>query len=128
MLTVCMYVSGSGSLRAKFELSDGPSIPATLAVQFFSEGSTLSGVDMELVGSGYRLSLNKKRFASGKNDFGLHQSTRYTITRRFYDLTVFSLESFQSSFVFEMAELSGDKMSICVCLHSQAAIWLTAEI
>ncbi|XP_039505841.1 F-BAR domain only protein 2 isoform X3 [Pimephales promelas] len=57
---------GFGSLRAKFELSDGPSIPATLAVQFFSEGSTLSGVDMELVGSGYRLSLNKKRFASGR--------------------------------------------------------------
>ncbi|XP_026067739.1 F-BAR domain only protein 2 isoform X4 [Carassius auratus] len=57
---------GSGSLRAKFELSDGPSIPATLAVQFFSEGSTLSGVDMELVGSGYRLSLNKKRFATGR--------------------------------------------------------------
>lgn len=87
MLTVCMFVSGSGSLRAKFELSDGPSIPATLAVQFFSEGSTLSGVDMELVGSGYRLSLNKKRFTSGKNNFGVHQSTRYTITRRFYDLT-----------------------------------------
>ncbi|XP_051960584.1 F-BAR domain only protein 2 isoform X2 [Xyrauchen texanus] len=57
---------GSGSLRAKFELSDGPSIPATLAVQFFSEGSSMSGVDMELVGSGYRLSLNKKRFASGR--------------------------------------------------------------
>uniref|UniRef100_A0A673GR53 F-BAR domain only protein 2 n=1 Tax=Sinocyclocheilus rhinocerous TaxID=307959 RepID=A0A673GR53_9TELE len=56
-----------------FELSDGPSIPATLAVQFFSEGSTLSGVDVELVGSGYRLSLNKKRFATGKNDFRLHQ-------------------------------------------------------
>uniref|UniRef100_A0A8C1P635 FCH and mu domain containing endocytic adaptor 2 n=1 Tax=Cyprinus carpio TaxID=7962 RepID=A0A8C1P635_CYPCA len=55
---------GSGSLRAKFELSDGPSVPATLAVQFFSEGSTLSGVDMELVGSGYRLSLSKKRFAT----------------------------------------------------------------
>ncbi|XP_066514608.1 F-BAR domain only protein 2 isoform X6 [Hoplias malabaricus] len=57
---------GSGSLRAKFELSDGPSVPATLAVQFFNEGSTLSGVDMELVGSGYRLSLNKKRFTTGR--------------------------------------------------------------
>ncbi|XP_052448655.1 F-BAR domain only protein 2 isoform X7 [Carassius gibelio] len=57
---------GSGSLRAKFELSDGPSIPATLAVQFFSEGSSLSGVDVELIGSGYRLSLNKKRFATGR--------------------------------------------------------------
>ncbi|KAG9353686.1 hypothetical protein JZ751_011808 [Albula glossodonta] len=57
---------GSGSLRAKFELSDGPSNPATIAVQFLSEGSTLSGVDMELVGTGYRLSLIKKRFATGE--------------------------------------------------------------
>ena len=57
---------GSGSLRAKFELSEGPSKPATLAVQFVSEGSTLSGVDVELVGTGYRLSLLKKRFATGK--------------------------------------------------------------
>ncbi|NXT55048.1 FCHO2 protein, partial [Pluvianellus socialis] len=58
--------SCSGSLRAKFELSEGPSKPATLAVQFISEGSTLSGVDVELVGTGYRLSLLKKRFATGK--------------------------------------------------------------
>ncbi|XP_032864574.2 F-BAR domain only protein 2 isoform X2 [Tyto alba] len=57
---------GSGSLRAKFELSEGPSKPATLAVQFISEGSTLSGVDVELVGIGYRLSLLKKRFATGR--------------------------------------------------------------
>ncbi|XP_078128341.1 F-BAR domain only protein 2 isoform X6 [Sander vitreus] len=57
---------GAGCLRAKFELSDGPSNPSTLAVQFMSEGSTLSGVDMELQGSGYRLSLNKKRFATGR--------------------------------------------------------------
>ncbi|XP_032600641.1 F-BAR domain only protein 2-like [Taeniopygia guttata] len=57
---------GSGSLRAKFELSEGPSKPATLAVQFITEGSTLSGIDVELVGTGYRLSLLKKRFASGR--------------------------------------------------------------
>nr|XP_049593261.1 F-BAR domain only protein 2 isoform X1 [Syngnathus scovelli] len=57
---------GAGSLRAKFELSNGPSNPSTLAVQFMSEGSTLSGVDMELQGSGYRLSLSKKRFATGR--------------------------------------------------------------
>ncbi|XP_056287980.1 F-BAR domain only protein 2 isoform X5 [Pseudoliparis swirei] len=57
---------GAGSLRAKFELSDGPSSPTTLAVQFMSEGSTLSGVDLELLGPGYRLSLNKKRFATGR--------------------------------------------------------------
>ncbi|XP_060769463.1 F-BAR domain only protein 2 isoform X3 [Neoarius graeffei] len=64
---------GSGSLRAKFELSAGPSIPATLAVQFFTEGSTLSGVEMELVGSGYRLSLSKKRLVSGQ--FGNMETT-----------------------------------------------------
>ncbi|XP_075788364.1 F-BAR domain only protein 2 isoform X4 [Pelodiscus sinensis] len=57
---------GSGSLRAKFDLLEGPSKPATLAVQFISEGSTLSGVDVELVGAGYRLSLVKKRFATGR--------------------------------------------------------------
>ncbi|XP_073333795.1 F-BAR domain only protein 2-like [Pagrus major] len=57
---------GAGSLRAKFELSNGPSSPSTLAVQFMSDGSTLSGVDMDLLGSGYRLSLNKKRFATGR--------------------------------------------------------------
>ncbi|KAM6394671.1 F-BAR domain only protein 2-like [Rhynochetos jubatus] len=56
---------GSGSLRAKFELSEGPSKPATLAVQFISEGSTLSGVDVELVGTGFHLSLLKKRFVTG---------------------------------------------------------------
>ncbi|XP_055369570.1 F-BAR domain only protein 2 isoform X13 [Betta splendens] len=57
---------GAGSLRAKFELSSGPSNPSTLAVQFMNEGSTLSGVDMELQGTGYRLSLSKKRFATGR--------------------------------------------------------------
>uniref|UniRef100_A0A8C3RUG1 F-BAR domain only protein 2 n=1 Tax=Chelydra serpentina TaxID=8475 RepID=A0A8C3RUG1_CHESE len=57
---------GSGSLRAKFDLLEGPSKPATLAVQFISEGSTLSGVEVELVGTSYRLSLVKKRFATGR--------------------------------------------------------------
>ncbi|XP_064337512.1 F-BAR domain only protein 2 isoform X3 [Camelus dromedarius] len=57
---------GAGSLRAKFDLSEGPSKPTTLAVQFLSEGNTLSGVDIELVGTGYRLSLVKKRFATGR--------------------------------------------------------------
>lgn len=65
LLSFVVFI-GSGSLRAKFELSGGPSKPATLAVQFISEGSTLSGVDVKLVGTGYRLSLLKKRFATGK--------------------------------------------------------------
>lgn len=66
-LNVCL-TPGAGTLRAKFELSNGPSNPSTLAVQFFNEGTTLSGADMELQGSGYRLSLSKKRFATGMTD------------------------------------------------------------
>ncbi|XP_053549664.1 SH3-containing GRB2-like protein 3-interacting protein 1 [Bombina bombina] len=57
---------GVGSLLARFQLSEGPNNPAPLAVQFTSEGTTLSGCDIELVGGGYRLSLVKKRFAAGK--------------------------------------------------------------
>ncbi|NXB87368.1 SGIP1 protein, partial [Vidua chalybeata] len=56
---------GVGSLLARFQLSEGPSSPAPLAVQFTSEGSTLSSCDIELVGAGYRFSLIKKRFAAG---------------------------------------------------------------
>ncbi|RVE73532.1 hypothetical protein OJAV_G00032300 [Oryzias javanicus] len=57
---------GVGSLLARFQLTAGPSKPAPLAVQFTSEGSTLSGCDIELAGPGYRFSLIKKRFAAGK--------------------------------------------------------------
>ncbi|KAF6734455.1 SH3-containing GRB2-like protein 3-interacting protein 1 [Oryzias melastigma] len=57
---------GVGSLLARFQLTEGPSKPAPLAVQFTSEGSTLSGCDIELAGPGYRFSLIKKRFAAGK--------------------------------------------------------------
>ncbi|NXX45781.1 SGIP1 protein, partial [Tricholaema leucomelas] len=57
---------GVGSLLARFQLSEGPSTPAPLAVQFTSEGSTLSSCDIELVGTGYRFSLIKKRFAAGR--------------------------------------------------------------
>lgn len=57
---------GVGSLLARFQLSDGPSKPSPLVVQFTSEGSTLSSCDIELVGAGYRFSLIKKRFAAGK--------------------------------------------------------------
>lgn len=60
---------GVGSLLARFQLTEGPSKPAPLAVQFTSEGSTLSGCDIELAGPGYRFSLIKKRFAAGQ--FGI---------------------------------------------------------
>lgn len=70
----CMFLvsaPGVGSLLARFQLTNGPSKPAPLAVQFTSEGSTLSGCDIELLGSGYRFSLIKKRFAAGENETSL---------------------------------------------------------
>ncbi|XP_013195323.1 F-BAR domain only protein 2 [Amyelois transitella] len=57
---------GVGSLRARFELGKGPSSKATISAQFNCEGATLSGIEFELIGSGYRLSLVKRRFVSGK--------------------------------------------------------------
>lgn len=36
-----------------------------MAAQFTSEGATLSGLDLELLGGGYRMSLVKRRFATG---------------------------------------------------------------
>nr|CAD7256854.1 unnamed protein product [Timema shepardi] len=57
---------GVGSLRARIEVSNGPSSQATIATQFNCEGTTLSGVEFELFGPGYRLSLVKRRFVSGK--------------------------------------------------------------
>ena len=59
--------STQGSIRAKFTLSDSKSTPSTTAIQFIAEGATLSGVELELLGQGYRVSLAKKRFGAGKN-------------------------------------------------------------
>merc|ERR1712029_1127175 len=55
---------GVGSLRGRFQLTSGPGSPGTIAAQFNCEGTTLSGVDFELMTNGYRLSLTKKRFFS----------------------------------------------------------------
>uniref|UniRef100_UPI00358FED13 F-BAR domain only protein 2 isoform X2 n=1 Tax=Myxine glutinosa TaxID=7769 RepID=UPI00358FED13 len=58
--------AGCGSIQAQFALTSGPSCPATLAVQFTCDGCSLSGLELELLGSGYRLSLLKKRMTTGK--------------------------------------------------------------
>lgn len=57
---------GVGSLRAKFEVAAGPSTPATIQGQFNCEGTTMSGLEFDLASSGYRVSLIKRRFVSGK--------------------------------------------------------------
>ncbi|XP_015108408.1 F-BAR domain only protein 2 isoform X2 [Diachasma alloeum] len=58
--------NGVGSLKARVELERGPGSQGTIVTQFNCEGTTLSGVEFELVGAGYRLSLVKRRFVSGK--------------------------------------------------------------
>lgn len=70
-LTVCLcvYILGSGTLCASWqclEVPRGP--PPSLAVQFVGSGASLSGMDVELVGSRYRMSLVKKRFATGERE------------------------------------------------------------
>ncbi|XP_057341536.1 F-BAR domain only protein 2 isoform X7 [Microplitis mediator] len=58
--------NGVGSLKARVEIDRGPGTQGTIFTQFNCEGTTLSGVEFELVGPGYRLSLVKRRFVSGK--------------------------------------------------------------
>ncbi|XP_076244592.1 F-BAR domain only protein 2 isoform X4 [Calliopsis andreniformis] len=58
--------NGVGSLKARVELGHGPGSQGTIFTQFNCEGTTLSGVEFELIGAGYRLSLVKRRFVSGK--------------------------------------------------------------
>ncbi|CAH1103640.1 unnamed protein product [Psylliodes chrysocephalus] len=57
---------GVGSVAARYDLENGPGTPQTILTQFNCEGTTLSGIDFQLVGPGYRLSLVKRRFVSGK--------------------------------------------------------------
>lgn len=69
--------STQGSIRAKLTLNDGKSTPSTTAIQFIAEGATLSGIEFELVGPGYRISLSKKRFGAGKYLADPDQGVKY---------------------------------------------------
>jgi hypothetical protein len=53
--------SGLGSLRAKFDVRNGPCNPSPITVNFSCTEATLSGIDFELISSGYRVSLVKKQ-------------------------------------------------------------------
>ncbi|XP_072245252.1 f-BAR domain only protein 1 isoform X2 [Leuresthes tenuis] len=61
------HSKGSGTLCASWQCLEAPrGPPPSLAVQFVGSGTSLSGMDVELVGNRYRMSLVKKRFATGK--------------------------------------------------------------
>ncbi|KAJ4943790.1 hypothetical protein JOQ06_006285 [Pogonophryne albipinna] len=60
------HSKGSGTLCASWQCLEAPrGPPPSLAVQFVGSGASLAGLDVELVGSRYRMSLVKKRFATG---------------------------------------------------------------
>ena len=61
-----LTAQGQGSLRGKFDVEGGGMTPSTAAVQFLCEGTTMSGLEFELIGSGYRVSLIKKRLVTGE--------------------------------------------------------------
>ncbi|XP_057299854.1 F-BAR domain only protein 2-like [Hydractinia symbiolongicarpus] len=58
--------TGVNALRARFDITSGPTTPVPIAVQFTGEGSTISLLNFDLKSPAYKLSLVKKRFASGK--------------------------------------------------------------
>ncbi|XP_053710719.1 F-BAR domain only protein 1 [Synchiropus splendidus] len=61
------HSKGSGTLCASWQCLEAPrGPPPSLAVQFVGSGASLAGLEVELVGSRYRMSLVKKRFATGK--------------------------------------------------------------
>lgn len=59
-------VNNMGSIRARFNLSGSSGSPTTITAHFGCDGSTMSGAEMELVSTGYRTSLVKRRFVAGK--------------------------------------------------------------
>lgn len=74
-----------GCVRAKFQLNSGPSTPSIAAIQFLCDGTTLSGVDFELIGPGYRISLIKKRVITGQEE----------VSANCYSLIVHEIGSFR---------------------------------
>ena len=59
--------SGSGSkgnLKARFSLTNGPSTPSSVAIQFLCDGTILSGTEFELTSKHYRVSLTKRRMVA----------------------------------------------------------------
>lgn len=63
---VSSSTESQGSLRARFDLSQGPSTPSRIAVQFACNGATISRLNFELKSQEYKLSLVKKRVSTGK--------------------------------------------------------------
>lgn len=74
---------GSGTLCASWQCLEAPrGPPPCLMVQFVGTGASLAGLDVELVGSRYHMSLVKKRFTTGTNDTGRGGGSRSRTFRK----------------------------------------------
>lgn len=79
----CIVILGSGTLCASWQCLEAPrGPPPSLAVQFVGSGASLSGMELELVGSRYRMSLVKKRFATGETGICSASVGVYIVTLR----------------------------------------------
>ncbi|XP_011409207.2 PREDICTED: F-BAR domain only protein 2-like [Amphimedon queenslandica] len=54
------------TIRSRFEVSSGPTVPTPALIQFMCDGSTLSGVAMAVENPAYKISLHKNKCFSGK--------------------------------------------------------------
>ena len=54
------------TIKSRFEVSSGPTVPTPALVQFMCDGSTLSGVTMAIENPAYKISLHKNKCFSGK--------------------------------------------------------------
>lgn len=59
---------GLASLKANFDVSDGPSTPGIVYTHFDGHGATFSGLEFQLNCVGYRMSLLKKHVLTGKQN------------------------------------------------------------
>ncbi|KAG9351255.1 hypothetical protein JZ751_025147 [Albula glossodonta] len=61
----CQYDGSAGSLCASWQCLEAPwGPPPSLAVQFVGSGTSLSGMEVELVGGRYRMSLGSTWWAA----------------------------------------------------------------
>lgn len=101
-----------GCIRAKFDVKGGPIKPTTTALQFAAEGATLSGADFELVGPGYRISLTKKRFATGLSCMNILYCSFYLDHK---NATNYFAVIVYLSFTFQM--LYEKQFGFCLVIH-----------
>lgn len=74
--------SGLGSLRAKFHVVNGPVLPAPVTVTFSTLDTSISGINFDLNGPKYRISMVKKqmtaRIYSSTSKFNTQQQVTHT--------------------------------------------------